>query len=248
MNKLFCCALLASGCAYLRAPTPMTSRSDPYPGGGAKCLIVFLPGAGDTGQAYFDQGFVKRVRDHQLSADVVAADATFRYYFKGTFVERFEHDVLQPALTRKYEKVWLVGISMGGFGSVFYPSQRPGQIDGVLALAPWLGDDATTQTIADAGGLKKWQAPAKAPAAEDNYQQQLWRWLKAVNVEGEVGPSLWLGWGTQDKAMSASDAMLGAVMPKERLFSAEGGHEWKPWTEMFERFLTESEIARQCAP
>jgi hypothetical protein len=69
-----------------------------------------------------------------------------------------------------------------------------------------------------------------------------------VNVEGEPGPTLWLGWGTKDQSMAASDSMLGEIMPKERLFSAVGGHEWKPWTEMFETFLNVSEIATQCAP
>ncbi len=251
--RLFVLALAASGCAFLSAPTPMTFRPDPYGGGGpgtqkAKCLIVFLPGAGDNGSAYYDQGFVKMVRDHNLSADIVASDATFRYYFKGTFLERFEKDVLQPYLAKGYEHVWLIGISMGGFGSLFYPSQRPGQIDGVLALAPWLGDDELTIKIHDAGGLKAWQAPLKAPVNEDNYQVQLWRWLKAVTMEGEPGPALWLGWGTKDQAMSASDEMLGAVMPKDHIFSAEGGHEWKPWKEMFEKFLTVSEIGTQCAP
>jgi pimeloyl-ACP methyl ester carboxylesterase len=245
-------AVLCSSCAFLSAPTPMTFRPDPFGGGGAvgvkpKCLIVFLPGAGDNGRAYYEHGFVKKVRDHQLSADVVSSDATFRYYFKGTFLERFEKDVLAPYLAKNYEHVWLIGISMGGFGSLFYPSQRPGQIDGVLALAPWLGDDELTRKIHEAGGLKAWQAPEKAPVNEDNYQQQLWRWLKAVNLENEPGPKIWLGWGTKDQAMAGSDEMLGAVMQKDHLFSAEGGHEWKPWTEMFEKFLTVSEIATQCA-
>jgi pimeloyl-ACP methyl ester carboxylesterase len=247
---IFSVLLASTGCVWLSAPNPMTFRPDPLGGADvkAKCLIVFLPGAGDNGSAYFDQGFVKMVRDHKLSADLVASDATFRYYFKGTFLERFEKDVMAPNLAKKYEHVWLVGISMGGFGSLFYPSQRPGQVDGVLALAPWLGDDDLNLKIRDAGGVKAWQAPEKAPVNEDNYQQQLWRWLKGVTTQNEPGPILWLGWGTKDQTMAGSDSMLGAVMPQDHIMSAEGAHQWKPWKEMFERFLNNSEMATQCAP
>ncbi len=238
---------LAAGCVWVRAPVPMTYRPDPYPEGKAKCLIVFMPGAGDDGRAFFDEGFVKAVREQKLSADIVAADATFRYYFIGALPERLDTDVMKPNLKKGYQRVWMIGMSMGGFGSLFYPSQRPGEVDGVLALAPWLGDDDLVKSIHDAGGLAKWQPPPKAPSNEDNFQAQLWGWLKERLVEGQPGPSLWLGWGTKDR-LGFADELVGAVMPKERVLSAEGGHQWEPWRKMLHEFFLRSEIAEQCAP
>ncbi len=236
-----------SGCLYLRAPVPMTYRPDPYPNGKAKCLVVFLPGAGDDGRAFFEEGFVQAVRAKGLSADIVAADATIRYYLKGTAAERLDLDVMRPNLAKGYERVWMIGMSMGGFGSLFYPWQRPGQVDGVLALAPYLGDDSLVNEIHDAGGLAKWTPPPEAPANADNYQRQMWRWLKETRVEGKPSPSLWLGWGTKDR-LGHADELLAAVMPKERILSAEGGHEWEPWRKMLKEFLDKAEIAEQCAP
>jgi pimeloyl-ACP methyl ester carboxylesterase len=139
-------ALVAlASCAPLRAPVPMAVRADALAAGGARCLIVFLPGLGDRARTFFDEGFVDLVRRKGLSADVVAADATYGYYASGTFVTRLDADVIAPAKRKGYARIWLIGPSMGGFGSIFYASQRPAQLDGVLAFAPWLGDDALLQ-------------------------------------------------------------------------------------------------------
>ena len=44
--------------AFLPAPTPMTALRDELPGGDAKCLVVFLPGYGDTGSDFTKYGFI----------------------------------------------------------------------------------------------------------------------------------------------------------------------------------------------
>ena len=212
-----------------------------------RCLVVLLPGAADYGDAYIDEGFVKMIRDRNLSADVIAPDATIRYYLDGTVTTRLHDDLIGPAKQRGYERTWLIGISMGGFGSLFYPSQRAGEVDGVLALAPYLGDEPMIRAIADAGGLAKWTPPAEAPTTKDNYQAQFWRWLRETQVEGKPGPTVWLGWGTED-GLGRADGLLAQVLPKERLLSAPGKHDWPPWKQMFADFLARSPLATDCAP
>src|SRR6185369_16059915 len=175
-------AVLVGGCArFLPAPVPMRSVDYPSPQGHAKCLVVFLPGMGDDAEDFEKNGFIEEVRRRGLSIDIVAAQATIGYYSRGTFVERLSADVLAPHRARGYAQTWLVGPSMGGFGTLFYSRQRLGDVTGVLALAPYLGDDDLIKEIHDAGGLQKWTPPARVTALDDsNYQREMWRWLQAA--------------------------------------------------------------------
>jgi len=235
------------GCVSLRAPVPMTARTDSLGAGPARCLIVLLPGLGDEGRTFFDEGFVSELRRAGLSADVIAADATLGYYEAGSFITRLDVDLLSPAMRRGYSRTLLVGASMGGFGSLFYASQRPEEVDGVLALAPWLGDDSVLSQIRAAGGLSRWPAPPPAPFDAHNYQPQLWGWLKGVALEGRPGPRIWLGFGENDRLRSA-DELLAAALPAGRVLSAPGGHQWGTWRELLGEFLERSELAAECRP
>lgn len=246
LAALLACSLLA-GCASLRAPVPMTSRADVLPGGPARCLFVFLPGMGDRAGTFFEERFVSLARARGLSVDLIAADATLGYHTSGTFAERLEADVLGPARQKGYARTWLIGPSMGGFASLFYASQRPGQVDGVLALAPYLGDRELLEEIERAGGLAGWSAPPAAPSDGDNFQEQLWRWLKGVAVEGLPGPVIWLGWGTEDRRLRDASALLAEALPRERVLRVPGGHEWGPWRALFTEFLERSPEVRECA-
>jgi pimeloyl-ACP methyl ester carboxylesterase len=234
-----------TGCVSLRAPVPMASRSDLFEPGPARCLVVFLPGRGDAADTFFDEGFVTAVRRSGLSIDLVAADAELGYYANASFITRLDEDVLTPARRRGYARSWIVGASMGGFGSLFYASQHPEQVDGVLALAPWLGDAGATDPIRAAGGLARWQPPPPARFDAGNYQAQLWRWLREVTVEGRPGPSIWLGWGSHDR-LGRSDELLAAALPGDRVLHAPGGHQWATWRELLGEFLERSELAADC--
>jgi pimeloyl-ACP methyl ester carboxylesterase len=88
----------------------------------ARCLVVLLPGAGDRMGAFTDEGFVAAIRSSGASVDVLSADATMGYYFRGIVGERLEHDLLASARAG-HEHVWIVGVSMGGFGSLHYTQQ-----------------------------------------------------------------------------------------------------------------------------
>src|SRR5262249_13406353 len=144
----------------------------------AKCLVVLMPGAGSNAGDFEKEGFVKKLQDSGLSLDVVAANATIGYYFRESMIPRLHEDVVGPLLQKPYEKKWMMGMSMGGFGSLFYAAHYPKEFDGVFAMAPWLGDEKLHREIREAGGLKKWKAPPEAPMNGDNYQEQLWRWLQ----------------------------------------------------------------------
>ena len=48
--------------------------------------------------------------------------------------------MIAPARARGYAGVWLAGASMGGMGTLLYERSRPGELDGLVLLAPYLGD------------------------------------------------------------------------------------------------------------
>ena len=232
--------LSLSGClGLLPNPTPMTSVRDELPGGGAKCLVVFLPGAGDSAADFERHGFVGALREKGLSVDIVSAQATLGYYVKGGVLERLSADVIGPARAKGYQQTWLIGMSMGGMGTLIYSRAHPDEVNGVLALAPYLGERELIDEIKGAGGLAAWEG---AGAGDE---RALWRWLKAVSSGQERGPELYVGWGTEDR-LGAADAMLGAVLPSDHVITVPGGHKWTTWKKVLEAFLLDSNFTRSC--
>jgi len=235
------------GCGLMRAPTPMTSLRDPPPAGTtARCLVLLLPGAGDRASTFREEGFVAAIQRSGASVDIVAANATIGYYLKGRAAGRIEADVAAPARARGYEKVWILGISMGGFGAFHYTQQFSSHVDGVAAFAPYLGDRSLGAEIEAAGGLASWTPDAPATLTKKNYQRQLWSWLHQVTTPGQPGPSIYLGYGADDR-LAPQNAILAAALPVNHVFHAQGGHDWPVWRGLLQQFLTRSDFARDCA-
>ena len=245
----FAIVLLASGCKiFFPVPATMGSVQDLLPGTRpARCLIVLLPGAGDTAEAFRKEGFFEAIRASGLSADIVAANATLGYYLRGSAPQRIEADVVAPVRSRGYEKIWVAGMSMGGFGAFHYTLVCPAHVDGILALAPYLGDLSLGREIKDSGGLVKWTPDPPAPILEANYQRQLWSWLHRVTTGKEQGPKIYVGWGDQDR-LGAQDEVLAAALPADQVFHTPGGHDWPPWRALLQQFLQSSDFQRSCAP
>jgi pimeloyl-ACP methyl ester carboxylesterase len=239
--------LTLSGCALTQAPVPMGKLEAPAPAD-PRCILVLFPGAGDHADDYRKEGFLKLVQDRKLPVAVVAADATMGYYLSNTMQSRVEVDVIQP-VRAKYPnaRLWVAGISMGGFGALFYAQQHADQVEGVLAMAPFLGGPEIAQEVRASGGLGKWKAPEKAPPTDANFSRQLWRWLKEVTTPGARGPQLHLGYGVDD-GISVQGAVLAAALPSGRVTIKPGGHVWAAWTPIFEDFLDGKAFRAACGP
>jgi len=242
-------ALVLCACArWFPAPVPMRSVTWEQPAAKprARCLVVFLPGMGDSPEDFDRHGFVAEVKKHDLSVDMVAADATLGYYTRRTFLERLATDVIGPARARGYEQLWLIGISLGGMGTVYYSRARTAEVTGVFALAPYLGERELTDEIAAQGGLARWQGPPRVDVMnEDNYQREIWRWLQAVMRGQEPGPNIYLGFGRTDKFVR-QDYLLAGALPEDHTFVVDGAHDWATWKVAFSQFLQRSDFARSC--
>ncbi|MDB5842622.1 MAG: hypothetical protein JWQ23_4574 [Herminiimonas sp.] len=200
-------------------------------------LIVVLPGLYDKAQDIVDQGFISALRQRNLAADIVVADAHIGYYKSGVFVERLHEDIIAPAKNRGYRQIWLAGISLGGYGSLLYAQQHSDLITGMVLMAPYLGEDRLLAEVAQAGGLTGWQAGTVDPA---DHGRSLWAWLKGYDrppfENRQAYPPLYIGYGLEDR-FADNNRMLAKALPESQVMTTEGGHDWQPWRRLWGKFL-----------
>jgi S-formylglutathione hydrolase FrmB len=202
--------------------------------GPGRALMVLLPGRHDSAADFDKHGFVQMARKARAPVDLVAADAQYGYYVSRTLGDRLAEDVFAPARARGYQSFWMAGISMGAFGALIYAEQHPGEVEGLLAIAPFLGDDDLIKEIEDAGGLAKWKTTAK-PAPGD-YLRQLWLWLGRCTPQAQGCPRIFLGFGQSDRFIRA-ERLLAAELPADQVVQVPGDHDWGPWEQVFSMSL-----------
>ncbi len=236
-------ALFALGCnwgAYFfrevhRPMLALEARVDPH--ARQPCLLVMMPGMLDIPDDFLRNGFVEDATAASRRCDVVMLDAHFGYYRDGTLRRQVAADVLFLADQRGYEEIWLVGISMGGMGALLVAQEHPELVDGVVLLAPFLGEEDLVTSIERAGGLAAWEAPADAdPYDDEEYDDALWAWLKGYARGDAAMPALYVGVGTEDR-LRPGIGLLAAHLPPERHGQTAGGHEWATWRVLWRRLL-----------
>jgi pimeloyl-ACP methyl ester carboxylesterase len=195
----------------------------------SKTLIVMLPGRGGSMKDFEEAGFLSLANKDGVNSDAITVDLHEGYYYNRTMIERLRIDVVQPALKKGYDEVWFVGISLGGFGALMYAKEDNANVAGILAIAPYLGDEIIEE-IVKAGGIQKWE-PQPNPSFED-YEADLWKWLK----QGHGNIPLYLMYGADDR-MADGHKLLAELLPPDRTITIPGGHNWKTWTALWKLFL-----------
>ncbi|MEO5732243.1 MAG: alpha/beta hydrolase [Rubrivivax sp.] len=261
---LAACAL--SGCGLLprTAVVPMPVLAPPgacsaAAGRIAPVLVVMLPGAYSLPPEFVDEGFVALLRQQGVDVDVQIVDSHLGYFSNGSALSRLRDDVIAPARARGYQQIWLVGISLGGYGSLAYAAVHGNDprvgIDGVVAIAPYLGGRRLLADIQDAGGPVAWAAtkppvvddrvPSMAKGgASDDAGREVWRWLVA-HAAGDRTKALpvYLGFGTEDR-LAEGHRLLAGVLPQSRVDRAPGGHDWPPWRDLWQQWLVRDLLPR----
>ena len=133
-------ALLISSCAYRPTPTaPIPSVKYLGPNSTGKSLVIFFPGYRDTAEDFQKHNFIQLLNHYYPQVDSVALNAHVGYFENRSLVERVYEDIISPAIDQGYEKITLVGISMGGFGVLWTGSELRNYIDSIVLIAPFLG-------------------------------------------------------------------------------------------------------------
>lgn len=227
--------LLTTAC-YKPQPTTVPLRTlDPPTSTHAaakpdRCLVVFLPGRGDLPEDFYRQGFDRELREAGSACEVVAVDAHLGYYFERSIEDRLRQDVIGPARARGVDEIWLVGISLGGLGSVLYTKENPREIDGIVILAPYLGEEEVIDEIAAAGGLRAWEP--RGPMEAFDFRQ-VWQWL---DRPGSGRPPIYLAYGERDR-FSRAHALLADALPPDRVITLPGRHTWRTWSRLWSAVL-----------
>jgi pimeloyl-ACP methyl ester carboxylesterase len=220
---------LAAGCVATGdpskpIPTALIAGKSP-----ATRLVVVLPGRADDLGGLRDSGMADAIHAQWPDADVLYAAVTVDYYQQGDASRRLHDEVIAPARTRGYRSVWLAGASMGGMGTLVYDAQYPGELDGMLLLAPYLGDYDLLAEIDHAGGVMRWNGGPSEGFTVDSWQRDLWRYIKALANDRDRSGRIWLAYGDEDRLRKAMPLLIPALHAQQ-VFVREGGHKWSVWT------------------
>lgn len=243
MASLFLCA-----CSYMR-PVRAPIAADFHQESGEErdallqlssprsreCLIVFLPGIGDRHEDFRSNGFVEDAEGN--GCDLALVDATFEYYLAQQAVRRIGEDVLAEAHRYGYRSIWLVGISLGGYGAVLTARAYPELVDGVVLIAPMLGlpprADSVIDDVIAAGGLHAWQGGAERTYRHHFQQPELvWSWLREHAFDDFDARPLILAYGTED-SHSTHHAVLADALPQSAVVRSPGAHDWPTWRRLW---------------
>ena len=233
---------LSSGCYFTQsASVPMEVVRYSAPSTPPEGMIIFLPGFGDGPEHFREHHFVEHAQTANPRFKAVAANAHFAYYRDFSVVERIHDDLVRPALQANQKlKIWLVGISMGGLGAAVYAMEHPELVEGVVLLAPYLGDREVTSEIQAAGGIREWAPPPdwqKLEPGETRTTYRLWVWFKGLLITGDRSPKLFVGYGDRDRR---SVEMVAAVLPPRQKKVLPGGHKWRVWKPLFAELIQQA--------
>ena len=228
--SLACVALLAACTVHGDPSRPIPTAFLPAPQPATR-LLVLLPGRADDLDALRRSGAVQAIQAAWPDTDVVLAEVSLPYYLEGDAPRRLHDEVVVPLQERRpYRELWLAGASLGGMGCVMYDRAYPGEADGLVLLAPYLGEAPLLQEIRAAGGLARWQPGAGAPASDRaDWQRALWRHLQAWTREPRRTRGVWLAYG-EDDPLRAALPLLAPLLPPGHVLLRPGGHSWRVWT------------------
>ena len=198
----------------------------------AETLVIVLPGLGEDMADLDRSGMAAAIQKGMPNADVTYALASVRYYFDGGMPRRIHEQVVVPARAQGYRQIWLAGGSMGGGGVTMYEREYPGEMAGLVLLAPFMGSRGVLEEIRKAGGLARWQpGPPPAEVTGFNIAREQWRLVQSWSGESGRNRNVWLVCGTQDDLLPASE-LIAQVLPADHYFKKEGGiHDWTSWVE-----------------
>lgn len=217
-----------SGCVVIgNAKAPISSQLVPAKVvSSERTLIVVLPGFGVDADSVRKNQIPEALQTHWPEADVLLTNATFAYYSRGALAKRLHEDVIQPARAQGYQNIWLAGGSMGGTGVLFYEYTYPGELNGLVMMAPWLGSSDILKEVELAGGILQWNpGPVPEKVDGDNFEREMWRTVKSWTLNPALGQRVWLICGTDDRLLEPS-RLLAPALPAGHYLEIPGGHDW----------------------
>jgi len=195
----------------------------------APTRVILLPAAFATPADFERAGFAQALRRRQLAVDLTFAALELEHVTDRAVLSRLRAELIAPARAAG-ARVWLGGISLGGYVALCYAAAHPEELGGLCLFAPYLGSHIVTAEIERAGGLAAWNPGELAPEDEE---RRVWRFIQA---HANGSPPLHLGLGRDDR-FAARHRLLAAALAPQRVAVLPGGHDWPTWLALWENFL-----------
>lgn len=225
-------SLLATACTFLPRPAPSPVKVQAHaPAGDPDELMVLLPGRHSLPREFEREGFINILRDARPSAQLVVPDLHIGYYRNRSMAGRLHDDIIAPARKAGVRRITLVGISMGGLGAMLYELEHPGNVDELILLSPFLGDESVITDIGAQGGLHGWKPEGKDP---DRFSRKLWLGIRERWLTRKDRPDLRLGCGEADRLAAASRLASTELKPSEAVW-LPGDHDWQTWNALIRK-------------
>ena len=217
-----------AGCAFIQ-PTRVPIESHYFNFDKSNSiLVVLLPGFGDRPEEFVTHGTVEQIIACQSAVNILGVNSHFGYYRKSIIVERLREDIIIPARASGIEQVWLIGISMGGLGSLITQRENPDKVQSVIVMAPYIGEwDEISQYISDSEKA----AQSIRPEFID-----LWQWLTSY-PKGEA--NITLAFGAEDH-LNPQHRWFSSLLADSQVVKAPGGHKWATWKTLWPQALQKS--------
>jgi pimeloyl-ACP methyl ester carboxylesterase len=192
-------------------------------------LVILLPGTLSDAKDMIKRGVPEAIHRGWPEPDILMADLTLNYYRKGLAAKRLHDEIVVWAKQQGYSEIWLSGGSMGGMGTLIYEWEHPGNMEGLILISPYMGDDDVTDTIREAGDLKSWDAGERTATMDgDNFDRLVWQMAQDWIGDEAKLQRVWLMCGDED-SLYPDVEMLGAILPQEQFFPGSGDHSWDYW-------------------
>jgi pimeloyl-ACP methyl ester carboxylesterase len=220
--------LLVSNCVFLKpASTPIPSKYYNYSDSNST-LVLLLPGFGDSPTSFIKHGTVEQIMACRPNSNILGVDSHFAYFRNSTLVERLHEDIIKPAKDADMQKIWLMGVSMGGLGSLLYQQQFPDEIEAVVVMAPYIGE---------------WDELTAYRTGQENSREsinpkfiKLWDGLTNISLNN---PAITLAFGENDKAHKQL-RWFANLLDESKVVRAPGGHSWTVWNKLWPETLKRS--------
>jgi pimeloyl-ACP methyl ester carboxylesterase len=196
----------------------------------ASTRVILLPGAYQGPEDLINAGFARAVREAGLAVDLQLVDLELKHVTDRSMLEELHEHLVPEARAAGCCRLWLAGISLGGFLALLYAERHPEACDGLLLLAPYLGN---RMILSDPERYLSSPAEGEPESPELAEERRVWGFIRQPPPGS---PPLRLGFGSADR-FAAAHRLMARSLPPAHVDEVPGGHEWEVWRQLWKNFL-----------
>ena len=196
-------------------------------------LLVMFPGINSPGTDFIQHGFVSMFQHRYPDVDIILVDTRFAYIKDDNIAERIQNEIILPARRDGYKKIGFTGISLGGLSALKYSKTFAGNLDGIVLIAPYLGEQSAIEDLLASRAPFAW---SELNTNSRDKTIRLWRYLLNKTQGKKSKDRLFIAYGESDR-FSDMQRFLASLLDKNNVFTEKGGHNWTVWKKLWQTML-----------